>query len=166
MFNRLAKVAPDAAALLRNERRFRTASKPLGLNWRTEAFIEAAQILVDRHGGTPPDDWSALRALPGVGDYVASAVMCFAYGHHAVLLDTNTTRIARRLVGNGNMAKWEARLELYRRSGRTGPDADWNYALLDLGGTICLSRNAACVECPVSSMCETGRGKLGIGTPS
>ena len=161
VFGLLTKAAPNAAALLRNEGRFRTASKPLGLNWRTEALIETAQILVDRHGGIPPNDWSALRALPGVGDYVASAVMCFAYGQHAVLLDTNTTRIARRLLGNGNMTKWEARLELYRRSGSTGPDADWNYALLDLGGTLCLSRNAECVRCPVSSMCETGRERLG-----
>ena len=161
VFGRLTGVAPTAADLLVNKGRFREASRSLGLSWRTESLIEAAQVLVDQHGGVPPNDWSALRALPGVGDYVASAVMCFAYRQHVVLLDTNTTRIAGRLVGNGDLSKWEARLELYRRSGRAGPGADWNYALLDLGGSICTSRRAICVRCPVSSMCETGRGKLG-----
>ena len=166
VFGRLVEAAPTAAALLGNKDRFRTASESLGLTWRTESLIEAAQILVDQHGGVPPKDWSALRSLPGVGDYVASAVMCFAYGQHAVLLDTNTTRIARRLVDNGDMAKWEARLELYRRSGRIGPDAEWNYALLDLGGSICVSRHAACAKCPVSRMCDTGQRRLRLGTQS
>ena len=160
VFDRLTGEAPTAADLLVNKERFREASRSLGLSWRTESLIEAAQVLVDQHGGVPPNDWSALRALPGVGDYVASAVMCFAYRQHVVLLDTNTTRIAGRLVGNGDLSKWEARLELYRRSGRAGPGADWNYALLDLGGSICTSRHAICVRCPVSSMCETGRGNL------
>ena len=166
VFDRLVSVAPTAAALLRNKRRFRTAAKSLGLAWRTESLIEAAQVLVDKHGGVPPNDWAALRALPGVGDYVASAVMCFSYRQRAVLLDTNTIRIARRLVGNGNLSRWEARLELYRHSGRAGPDANWNYALLDLGGTICIARNAECSCCPVVRMCATGQRKTRVADPS
>ena len=161
VFDRLAKLAPTAADLLRNRSRFRMASKSLGLSWRVESLIETAQALVDRHGGIPPNDWSPLRALPGVGDYVAAAVMCFAYGKHTVLLDTNTLRIARRLVGDSNLASWEARVELYRRSGRTGPDAAWNYALLDLGGTVCTARHQECAVCPVSRMCEAGQRKTG-----
>ena len=161
VFARLAKLAPTAAALLENSERFRAASWSLGLNWRTESLIEAARILVDGHGGIPPNDWPALKALPGVGDYVAAAVMCFAYGQPTVLLDTNTQRVARRLAGKGSLASWEARLDLYRRSGSGGPDAEWNYALLDLGGTICTSRKPKCAECPVLSMCENGLGRVG-----
>ena len=160
-FNRLVKWAPTAAALLKNKARFRMASRSLGLTWRTEALIEAAQILVDDHGGIPPNDWSALRALPGVGDYVAAAVMCFAYEEPTVLLDTNTRRVASRLAGKRNLATWEARLDLYRSSGSIGPDAAWNYALLDLGGTICTARKPNCTECPVSSMCTAGLGRMG-----
>ena len=160
-FARLVKLAPTAAALLENKGSFRAASWSLGLSWRMEALIEAAQILVDGHGGVPPNDWSALKALPGVGDYVAAAVMCFAYGKPSVLLDTNTQRVVGRLAGGGSLASWEARLDLYRRSGSAGPDAAWNYALLDLGGTICTSRKPKCTECPVLSMCETGLGRVG-----
>ena len=161
VFDRLVKLAPTDADLLRNRDLFRMASKPLGLSWRVESLIETAQVLVDRHGGIPPNDWPPLRALPGVGDYVAAAVMCFAYGKPTVLLDTNTLRIARRLVGDRKLASWEARVELYRRSGRTGPDAAWNYALLDLGGIVCTARHQACAVCPVSRMCETGQRMAG-----
>lgn len=160
VFENLLQIAPDAAALVSNQKRFREASASLGLAWRTESLIDAAERLVEENGGVPPDDWSALNSLPGVGDYVASAVLCFAYGHHAVLLDTNTMRVAKRIIGDPTLPKWEARVELYRRAMPKGPDADWNYALLDLGGTVCTAKRPACDHCPVSQMCITGQKKL------
>ena len=159
VFGNLLQIAPTAAALLANRDRFREASASLGLAWRTESLIDAAEGLISHHGGVPPNDWAVLNSLPGVGDYVASAVLCFAYGHNAVLLDTNTLRMARRIVGDPSLPKWEARVELYRRSKPLGPDAHWNYALLDLGGTVCTSRRPACDRCPVSEMCVTGQEK-------
>ena len=56
--------------------------------------------------------------------------------------------------GYHSLASWEATLDLYRRSGSAGSDAARNYALLDLGGTICTSRKPKCAECPVLSMCR------------
>ena len=88
--------------------------------------------------------------------------MCFAYGHSAVLMDTNTLRLARRIIGDPKLPKWQARVELYRLSAPSGPDAAWNYALLDLGGTVCTARRAACDHCPVAQMCVTGRAKTNI----
>lgn len=88
---------------------------------------------------------------------MASAILCFAYGRNAVLLDTNTRRIARRLTGNDNVRSWEIRLELFQRSGRTGPDTEWNYALLDLGALVCTANAPRCGECPVQRQCPKGR---------
>ena len=147
VFENLLELAPNAAALLINQKRFRESSASLGLAWRIESLIDAAGTLVKEHGGVPPGNWPLLNSLPGVGDYVASAVLCFAYGHHAVLLDTNTMRVAKRIVGDPNLPKWEARVELYRRSTPLGPDAEWNYALLDLGGTVCTAQRPACDRC-------------------
>ena len=160
VFENLLEIAPTASALLHNQERFREASSSLGLVWRIDSLVDAAGTLVNEHGGTPPDDWSTLNSLPGVGDYVASAILCFAYGHHAVLIDTNTLRVAKRIVGDPNLPKWEARVELYRRSAPVGPDAGWNYALLDLGGTVCTARRPACDHCPVSEMCATAQEKM------
>ena len=161
VFDRLVELAPTAQTLIENEDRFRVAAASLGLNWRIDLLVEAAEILVRDHGGVPPEDWTTLRSLPGVGDYAASAVMCFSYGHRAVLLDTNTIRISRRLTGKPDMAKWESRLELYRRSGKAGPDAEWNYSLLDLGGSVCTARRPNCGSCPLVGYCETG-GRINL----
>src|SRR5205814_1125119 len=52
--------------------------RPLGLAWRLPAFQALARQLVDLQGGVPTEI-AALMQLPGVGDYVASAVRAFAF---------------------------------------------------------------------------------------
>src|SRR5581483_11008816 len=69
----------------------------LGLAWRVPAFQQVARILVERYDGIVPSHYDELLALPGVGDYVASAVCCFAFGQAISIIDTNTVRIAGRL---------------------------------------------------------------------
>ena len=60
----------------------------------------AATQIRDRHGGRVPDSYDDLRALPGVGDYTASAVLAFAFGRRRAVLDTNVRRVlARAVVG-------------------------------------------------------------------
>ena len=49
--------------------------------------------------GEVPDDYDSLRALPGVGDYTASAVLAFAFGRRQPVLDTNVRRVLARVVG-------------------------------------------------------------------
>ena len=96
--------------------------------------------------------------IPGVGDYIASAVQCFAFGRPSVLLDTNTRRIARRVLGDDSARPlWSIRLHLRELAGEEGADAQWNQALLDLGALVCKSRRPACGECPVRTYCVTGR---------
>ena len=89
------------------------------------------------HDGSVPDDELTLRSLPGVGDYVAQAVLCFGFGRRAVLVDTNTQRITARLNDRDTTRRWQIRLDLYRLAGARGPDAEFNYALLDLGALVC-----------------------------
>ena len=107
-----------------------------------------------------PDTWEELREIPGVGDYIASAVLCFAYGRPTVLMDTNTMRIARRILGeSADHSAWRLRLALLELAGSEGADQDWNYGLLDLGALVCTSRSPKCGECPVQTRCETATTK-------
>jgi A/G-specific adenine glycosylase len=96
--------------------------------------------------------------LPGVGDYVAQAVLCFAFGRRAVLLDTNTMRVVGRLKERESTRRWQLRLDLYRISGSTGPDAEFNYGLLDLGALVCRAGKPRCDVCPLRTGCATGAG--------
>ena len=135
----------------------------LGLRWRSENLIAAATFVIERLNRQVPDSWEDLVAIPGVGDYIASAVLCFAYGRPSVLMDTNTQRIARRVLGGPNHPDWQLRLSLYELAGQSGASVQWNQALLDLGALICTARAPKCGECPVRHHCATGSN--GQATP-
>ena len=132
----------------------------LGLHWRTANLGVSAEFIRDKLAGRVPDNWQELVAIPGVGDYIASAVLCFAFNRPSVIMDTNTERIARRVLGESlSCPKWRLRLSLRELAGTIGPDVEWNQALLDLGALVCKARAPKCGGCPVRSHCVTGVGK-------
>ena len=71
-----------------------------GAGWGTPSGASAARGRrchprpTRRHG---PSDVEALLALPGVGEYTAAAVACFAFGHPTTVVDTNIRRVLARL---------------------------------------------------------------------
>ncbi len=132
----------------------------LGLDWRSANLTAAAKYLLRNFNGQVPHGWPELMSIPGVGDYIASAVQCFAFGRPSVLLDTNTKRIACRVLGNGpNLSLWNLRLFLRELAGEEGANAQWNQALLDLGALVCKARLPLCGKCPVRTHCATGQMK-------
>jgi A/G-specific adenine glycosylase len=70
----------------------------LGYPRRALRLREAAVTITRDHGGVVPDDVACLLELPGVGEYTAAAVACFAYGRAVMVLDTNVRRVLARLV--------------------------------------------------------------------
>ena len=49
------------------------------------------------YGGQLPDDEASLRSFKGIGAYTAGAVMSFAFGKRAAILDTNVARVLSRV---------------------------------------------------------------------
>jgi A/G-specific adenine glycosylase len=156
MFEALLCIAPTPEAMMANVQPAHEAMRSLGLRWRAENIIRVAEALVDLFDGQVPDNDFELRMLPGVGDYVAQSVLCFAFGRRAVLLDTNTTRIVSRIFGRDEQRRWQLRLDLYRLAGNPGPDAEFNYALLDFGAVVCRADSPRCDGCPLRGICATG----------
>src|SRR5439155_960905 len=70
---------------------------PLGYNIRPLRLWAIARETVARYGGRLPDDAAALQRLPGIGRYTAGAVLSFAYGRDAAVLDTNVRRVLGRV---------------------------------------------------------------------
>ena len=158
VFRSLRRLAPTPQAMVDNREEALAAMRSLGLRWRAEGIIATAEALVSQHGGAVPEDELQLRSLPGVGDYVAQAVRCFGFGRRAVLVDTNTQRITSRLNARDSTRRWQIRLDLYRLAGAQGPDAEFNYALLDLGALVCRAGQPRCEECPVRRHCAHAGG--------
>jgi A/G-specific adenine glycosylase len=135
----------------------------LGLSWRVPAFQQIARTLVEQYGGAVPSSYGALVALPGIGDYVASAVCCFAFGQALIVVDTNTVRVAGRLFGVRTHAESRRRKPvrtlLQALLDREDPKS-YNYAMLDLAALVCTPENPNCSACPLLSYCATGQERM------
>ena len=158
VFEELLRLAPTPEAMIENADEALRVMRSLGLRWRADNLVRVAETLVDLFDGEVPDDDLGLRMLPGVGDYAAQAVLCFGFGRRSVLLDTNTMRIVSRLNARDVNRRWQLRLDLYQLAGRAGPDAEFNYALLDLGALVCRASTPHCAVCPLQAGCATGSG--------
>lgn len=124
----------------------------LGYNRRAVNLHQAARAIVEQHGGRVPDDLDALRALPGVGDYTARAVLTFAFGHDTAPVDVNVARVLARAATGEPMS----RSEVQHLADRLVPDGEgpaWTAALMDLGARYCTARAPRCSACPVAATC-------------
>ena len=89
---------PDAKALAAAPKAdVITAWGRLGYPRRALRLQECARVVSSECGDELPRGYDALIALPGVGDYTASAVMSFAYGERVAVIDTNIRRVLSRL---------------------------------------------------------------------
>jgi DNA (cytosine-5)-methyltransferase 1 len=154
VYEELVRIAPTPGDMVRKPAAVLLAMRSLGLRWRAENLVEVATVLVSKFGGNVPRSELELTQLPGVGDYVANAVMCFAFGRPAVLLDTNTERIVGRVCARSQARRWQVRVDLFELAGKSGPDAEFNYALLDLGALICHIAKPDCAACPLRAICS------------
>ncbi len=131
----------------------------LGYPRRALWLAAAARACVAEHGGQVPDTYQALRALPGVGDYTASAVLAFAYGRRAVVLDTNVRRVLARVLHGRAAPGPSVTVGERAAADALAPQDDaaaaqWAAAVMELGALVCTARNPACGSCPVASRCE------------
>ncbi len=130
----------------------------LGYYRRVRSLQAAARAIVERHGGIFPADEVAIRALPGIGDYTAGAVLSFACNHPAPLVDANVARVFARLQNDatpvdspaGRKAQWAMAARLVHRS---NPRA-YNSALMELGQTLCTAGSPNCGSCPIRTWCR------------
>ena len=111
-----------------------------------------------------PQSVPALRALPGIGDYTASAIAAIAFDAPAVPVDGNVERVVTRLfaveealpAAKPKIKELAASLLPAQRSG------DFAQALMDLGATLCSPKRPACVFCPWNETCAANaRGDAG-----
>lgn len=142
----------------------------LGYYRRAANLHRLAQEVVRDRGGVIPADPAELRRLPGVGRYTAGAVASFAFERSAAAVDTNVARVLRRafhpsapLSGLGARL-WETAERMVPRRGKNA--WEFNQAIMELGALICTARVARCGECPVQSVCATGRKMAVTLTPT
>src|SRR5690606_19817938 len=68
----------------------------LGYYRRARQLHAAARQVVDERDGQLPTDVNGWMALPGVGRYTAGAIVSFAFGARAPIVEANTKRLFSR----------------------------------------------------------------------
>ncbi|MGK2350814.1 A/G-specific adenine glycosylase [Cutibacterium sp. V947] len=131
----------------------------LGYPRRALRLHACAVAVATDHGGVVPSDYDDLVALPGIGDYTAAAVVSFAFGGRATVLDTNVRRlIARAESGIANCPTSVTKAERVVADALVPTDdvraARWAVASMELGALVCTARSPLCEVCPIQGVCR------------
>ena len=127
----------------------------LGYYARARNFHSACKTVINLFDGKIPCNYSDFLSLPGVGPYVAGAVMSIAYSHPIPAIDSNAYRVVSR-IKTICLPFARCKNDISRfLFGSIPPDrpGDFNQAIMDLGREICTAKNPACDKCPVQKYC-------------
>jgi A/G-specific adenine glycosylase len=130
----------------------------LGYYSRARNLHATARRIAMEFDGRVPDSCGQLLTLPGVGRYTAGAVASIAFEKRAPILDGNVARVLCRLEAIQTDPRDRKTLEkLWKLAEEILPNrriGDFNSALMELGATVCIPKNPACLVCPLRSMCR------------
>jgi A/G-specific adenine glycosylase len=130
----------------------------MGYYARARNLHRAARAVVHDHGGRIPDTWEAFHNLPGVGDYIAAAVLSIAFDQPHAVVDGNVKRVLARLHKihapvnqTGSYSQFKKAADKLLNSRQPGI---FNQAMMELGALICKPRNPLCDVCPLNRLCR------------
>ena len=158
-FARFMEAYPSVAHLAKApEEELMRLWQGLGYYSRARNLQKAARVIMGTYGGTFPGTYKELRALPGIGDYTAGAILSIAMGQDAPAVDGNVLRLVSRITGCGDNILDEKTRKTMRSwvqevlpPGRAGA---FNQAMMDLGAMVCLPNGEPlCDTCPAREFC-------------
>ena len=156
VYPRFIELFPEPCSLLKADRQvLEDLLKPLGLyRQRADRFIKLAEYVRDRHGCSIPCSYEELKAMPGVGDYIAAAVCILACGCSAPILDTNIARVlSRAILGKDTPKKYMYDKTLWGLSSMVKWRREPLLAVVDFAAQVCTARKPRCEECPIRGHC-------------
>ena len=128
--------------------------KRLGLQRQRAIHLKkVAEKILKNYDGKVPNDRKLLLSLPGVGDYIADAVLCYAFGKNIVPVDINVRRVANRLFKFRKTLDYHKIQEKMNLLIQIGNAKYLNWALLDFSALIC-SRAPKCRKCFANNICK------------
>lgn len=97
--------------------------RPCGLSpMKSKGIYGLSEILIEKHNGKVPDNFTDLENLPSVGHKTAAVVMSQAFGHPAFPVDTHIHRLMYRWgFSNGKNVK-----QTEKDAKRLFPIEKWN----------------------------------------
>jgi A/G-specific adenine glycosylase len=136
----------------------------LGYYSRARNIWLAAKKVCDTYHGRIPKTYDEFRALPGVGDYIAAAVLSIGCGLAIPVVDGNVLRVVCRWQGiAGDIRLAATRKKVHAFLSGIIPASFpglFNEAVMELGALACLPREPLCRQCPLRQECFAFRHGL------
>ncbi len=130
--------------------------KPIGLWRQRSAVIRKLSNEMAKRNGRFPKTREEVEKLPGVGQYIANAILMFCQDLPQPLLDVNMARVLERFFGPRKLAdiRYDPYLQdLARKVLPRKRFKEFNWVILDFASMICKSRKPLCKTCCLNSKC-------------
>jgi len=133
--------------------------KPLGLQFKkSERLIQISKNITNDFNSEIPNNYHLLINLKGIGNYIANAVLCFAFGKKKAIVDSNIIRIYERIFNLKSKNKRpRTDKKIWEFADKFLPLENfqlYNYALLDFGAQLCKAKNPLCLKCFYKGKCS------------
>lgn len=131
--------------------------RPIGLYRRRASAMKALAGEMVKRQGRFPITREEVGKLPGIGQYMASAILLLCHKQAEALLDGGVARLLERYFGPRQLADIRYDPMLQHIAARIVACSDpvrVNWALLDLSALICTKRNPRCNTCPLARSCR------------
>ena len=134
-----------------------TAWGRLGYPRRALRLHNCAKVISEQYGNQVPENEIALRALPGIGEYTAAAIVAFAFKERSLVLDVNIRRLFARAIDGIEVPKASVTKAERKSRAELIPLKDphlWAAATMELGALVCSAQNPKCQICPIADQCR------------
>ena len=157
-FPRFVRTYPNWRSLANSKTsELRAFLRPLGLWRRRSKDLHALALVLFERNGRIPEYRAEAERLPGVGQYVANAMLLFAHRKPQPLLDGNMARVLERYFGPRRLAdiRYDPYLQrLAHRVVSVSSPKVVNWAILDFAALVCKSTLPNCTHCPLRPHCR------------
>lgn len=129
----------------------------LGLHWRAVHFLESARYIINHFKGKFPTKREELLKIPGVGDYIAGAILVVAYKKREYVVDSNIARFLNRFFGlqlSGEIRRNSIIKELAKNLFCHQDPEKILFSVLDFTAAICIPQKPQCKICFLKDKCK------------
>ena len=155
-FKNFIRIIPNLKKLAKvSDKKLMKCWQGLGYYSRARNLKKTSQIIIKNHKGDIPNNFDDLKALPGVGNYTASAILAIAFNQPYIPLDGNIERVLKRYLylkkeSEIKKDKLDQKKSIFGTCKRS---SDYAQALMEIGALICKPTKPLCNQCPIQKKC-------------
>jgi A/G-specific adenine glycosylase len=131
-----------------------------GLRKRVQTLEAIGAAIAGAWNGRIPRSQAKLRAVPGIGQYIANAVLALAWRRRVPIVDWPVARVLRRAFGRSELSPPKSDSDLWNLAAGLLParrSKEFSLAVLDLADLVCRPSKPRCPECPWMMHCVYNR---------